>query len=103
MMRHGSLRPVDLHDNTAGIRSDALMRIKHPVRGPDERLFEIHRVVDPRDQGHRVAVTVKSLDGLCRIAPGPPVAADPSHLEMRRRDDERIAFPLPRRESLPRV
>src|SRR4029453_4306202 len=99
MMRHGSLRPVDLHDNTAGVWSDALMRIEHPVRGPNERLFEIHRIVDPRDQGQRVAVADKSLDERCRVAPRHTVAANPSHLEMRRRAEGAFPFPLPFRDT----
>ena len=103
MMRHDALRTIDLHDDLTRIRRDLLMRIQGEVGRADERLGEIHRIVDEDDPRQIVAVADEMFGDDRQIAARNPVAANPSHLEMRRGDRQHVAFPHAGREALPRV
>ena len=87
----------------AGVGRDHLPRGFHEVGGSNERLRQIHGIVDHRGQGKIVAVADPVFDQLRLVATRYAVAANPAVLQVRGCDDQDVALPLAGRESLPSV
>ena len=103
VMRHVALLALDFGHVLTRIRRDLLMRIESPVRRTHERLGQIHRIRDHRDQRQVVVVAHEVLGEHGLVAARDAVAANPPHLQMRGRHRQHVAFPLAGREPLPRV
>jgi hypothetical protein len=96
-------RALDLDRRDARERAQLKARICHPVRRANERLGEIHRVLDDGDQGQILAMADEVLHESGLLAPRNAVAPKPALLEMSGGHLEHVAFPLTGREALPRV
>ena len=77
------------------------MRVELVVGGADERLGEIHRVVDDRHHGQEIAVPDPVFGDGGLVAARHAVAPDVAFLEMRDGDRQHVAVPLPRRKATP--
>ena len=103
-MRHFSLPSAGHFVNHVELGSpDFLIGIQDPVGRANERLFEVDRILDDRDNGQMVPVPDETLGHRRAVAVRDAVALKPAEFQVRGRDHQRVAVPLARRKARPRV
>ena len=76
---------------------------RDPSSWSHERLGQIHRIVNHRNQRQVVAVSHEVFREHGLVASRNPVAANPSHLQMGGRHSQHVPVPFARRKTLPGV
>src|SRR5688572_4508955 len=103
MMRHVARVALDFNRWLTRIWLYRCLRGETEAVGLDQRLGQVHRVLDDHRVSQQVAVAQEALGHPRAIAEGQSVTAHPPGLQMGSFDDEHAAFPPAGREALPRM
>jgi hypothetical protein len=82
-VRHLALTSYgDLVDHIELCATNVLVRIQHPVGRADERLFEVDRIVDNRDDSQMVSMPDEALGHRRPVAVRDAITLQPAGLQM---------------------